>query len=58
MYINRVTLLVIGLIVVFLPSIDDWVFHSPTAWYRPYQFWLAIIAVAWWNQHSRDTDEL
>ena len=58
MYINRVTLLVMGLIAVFLPSIENWVFHTPTAWYRPYQFWLVIIAVAWWNQRTRYPDEL
>jgi hypothetical protein len=58
MYINRVILLILGLLAVCIPDIEDWAFHSPTAWYRPYQFWLLIVAAAWWNQRSRYPDEL
>jgi hypothetical protein len=58
MYINRAILLIIGLLAVCLPGVEDWTFHSPSAWYRPYQFWLLIVFAAWWNQRSRYPDEL
>jgi hypothetical protein len=58
MYINRVTLLAIGLIAILFPGIEEWLFHSPAAWARPYQFWLLVIVAAWWNQRTRYPDEL
>jgi uncharacterized membrane protein len=58
MYINRALLLVVGVVLIFFPAIEEWVFSSNTAWYRPYQLWLLIILAAYWNQRSRYTDEL
>jgi uncharacterized membrane protein len=58
MYINRVLLLVVGVVLIFFPAIEDWLFSSQTAWYRPYQLWLLIIVAAYWNQRSRYIDEL
>ena len=58
MYINRVLLLAFGVLLVFMPSITDWLTSSDTAWYRPYQMWLLIIIAAYLNQRSRYPDEL
>ena len=58
MYINRALLLVVGVVLIFFPAIEEWAFSSHTAWYRPYQLWLLIILAAYWNQRSRYTDEL
>ena len=58
MYINRVLLLAFGVLLVFMPSIMDWLTSSDTAWYRTYQLWLLIIIAAYLNQRSRYPDEL
>lgn len=58
MYINRLLLLVIGAFLVFFPTIEIWIINSETAWYRPYLFWLLVVAAAYWNQRSRYPDEL
>jgi hypothetical protein len=58
MYINRALLLVAGLVIVFYPAVDGWLFGSGATWYRPYQVWLLVIVAAWWNQRSRFPDEL
>ncbi len=58
MYINRALLLVLGGLLIFLPALEEWSFHSPAAWYRPFQLWLLIVLAAWWNQRSRYPDEL
>jgi uncharacterized membrane protein len=58
MYINRVLLLVVVTFLVFSPAIEEWVFHSGNAWYRPYNLWLLLIVAAYWNQRSRYPDEL
>ena len=58
MYINRALLLAVGVFLVFLPAVEQWIFHSATAWYRPYEFWMLVIVAAYWNQRSRFPDEL
>ena len=58
MYINRALLFLVGVVIVFLPELAEWVNGSLTAWYRPYQLWLVVVIAAWWNQRSRYTDEL
>ena len=58
MYINRALLLAVGVIMVFMPSIAQWLAGSDTAWYRPYQLWLLLVIAAYWNQRSRYPDEL
>lgn len=58
MYINRALLLALGVFIIFSPSVEAWVFHSGSAWYRPYELWLLVIVASFWNQRSRYTDEL
>ena len=58
MYIHRTLLLAVGVLLVFLPSIMEWLSSADTAWYRPYQLWLLLIIAAFWNQRSRYPDEL
>lgn len=58
MYINRALLLVAALVAIFYPSFAEWLFTEETSWYRPYLLWLLAIAAAYWNQRSRQSDEL
>ena len=58
MYINRTLLLGLLLAVTCLPFIYDWLIADPTAWYRPYLLWSAVIFLAWLGQRSRQGDEL
>ena len=48
----------LGIAFIFYPSIEEWLLSGNIAWYRPYQFWLLIIVAAYWNQRTRDPDEL
>ena len=57
MYINRPTLLLLSLIFVFSPSIFDWMLAEDGAWYRPYYFWIGIVATAYWLQPKGGSDE-
>lgn len=58
MYINRALLLVVGVVMIFFPALEDWVFDVETAWYRPFQLWLLVVIASYWNQRSRQPDEL
>ena len=58
MYINRALLLILASAFVFFPSIEQWLFSGDTAWHRPYQIWLLIVIAVFWNQRTRDPDEL
>jgi uncharacterized membrane protein len=58
MYINRALLLVVGIVLIFFPTIEGWIINSGTAWYRPYLLWLLVIVAAYWNQRKRYPDEL
>ncbi len=58
MYINRALLLVVGVVMIFFPALEDWVFDVETAWYRPFQLWLLVVIASYWNQRSRYRDEL
>ncbi|MGK0498639.1 MAG: uncharacterized BrkB/YihY/UPF0761 family membrane protein [Oceanicoccus sp.] len=49
MRITPSLLLLLLLITVFAPSIQEWVTQGGTAWYRPYLLWLLVIAAAVWN---------
>ncbi len=57
MYINRAILLVLGALLIFLPSIEEWALHSTGGWHRPYQLWLVAIVASYWNQRNRQPDE-
>lgn len=58
MYINRVLLLLAGLLVIFYPTLEDWMFGDQQAWHRPYLLWLLAIGAAYWNQRRGTPDEL
>ena len=58
MYINRALLIIFGLALIFLPSIEAWAFTGGAVWYRPYLLWLLVVIAAYWNQRSRYPDEL
>lgn len=58
MYINRLLLLVTGVVLIFFPAIESWMVSSEVAWYRPYQLWLLIVVGSYWNQRSSYPDEL
>lgn len=58
MYINRTLLLALGVILIFYPALEDWLFSSQPEWYRPYQLWLCLVIAAYWNQRTRSSDEL
>lgn len=58
MYINRALLLAVGVFIIFSPALEEWIFHSESGWYRPYELWLLVIVASYWNQRSRYPDEL
>jgi hypothetical protein len=58
MYINRLLLLIAGIVLIFFPVFESWVFSSATDWYRPYQVWLFIVVASYWNQRTSIPDEL
>lgn len=37
MHINRALLLVIGIVLMFFPAIEEWLTGPGATWYRPYQ---------------------
>ncbi|ARN73495.1 hypothetical protein [Oceanicoccus sagamiensis] len=49
MHISPSLLLLLLVIFVFSPSIQEWVTQGGTAWYRPYQLWLITIIFVWWS---------
>lgn len=49
MRISPALLLLLIVIIVFAPSIQDWAIQGGTAWYRPYVLWLVIIVFLWWT---------
>ena len=49
MHISPSLLLLLLVIFVFSPSIQEWVTQGGTAWYRPYQLWLITIVFVWWS---------
>ena len=49
MNISPSLLLLLLVLFVFSPSIQEWVTQGGTAWYRPYQLWLAAIVFVWWS---------
>lgn len=53
MYINPTLLLLLALIFVFAPTIQDWVLNGGAAWYRPYVIWVMMILFTAWSQRSR-----
>jgi len=58
MYINRALIAALGIFIIFLPTMESWLFSSDAPWFRPYALWLVVVITAYWNQRSRFTDEL
>lgn len=58
MRINPAHLLLMLLIFVFAPTINEWITQGSSAWYRPYLVWLGIIVFIYWTQRGRNLNEL
>lgn len=58
MYINRTLLLFLGIALVFLPPIQEWLTTGGGSWYHLYLFWLSAVILAYWEQRSGFRDEL
>ena len=43
MNISPVLLLIMLVVFVFAPSLQDWVTQGGSMWYRPYLMWLAVV---------------
>ena len=52
MYLHRGLLLVVMVIFIFSPAIQDWITNNQAAWYRPYIAWgliiLLVYTAQWW----------
>ena len=48
MHISPPLLLLMLVIFVFFPSIQEWNTQGGIEWYRPYQLWFGIIIAIWW----------
>ena len=57
MYIDRNLLFILAIAVMFIPTAQEWITSDRTAWYRPYLIWVAVIALAWWNQRKSYGDD-
>lgn len=56
MRISPALLLILLLVVIFAPSLQDWATQGGTQWYRPYVLWLVMVVfVAWtvWQSQKR-----
>ncbi len=58
MYINPTLLLLLALIFVFSPTIQEWVLTGGTAWYRPFLIWMIAIVFIYWSQRGKSGNEL
>ena len=54
MRISPSLLLLMLVIFVFTPSIQEWVTQGGAAWHRPYQLWLAVVVFVFWNQRRSE----
>lgn len=58
MRISPALLLILLLIVIFAPTLQDWATQGGAQWYRPYLLWLVmIVCVAWTVQQSQKQQE-
>jgi uncharacterized membrane protein len=53
MYIPRGLLLVVIVIFIFSPTMQEWITHNQTAWYRPFLAWLGVIYLAYLGQKKQ-----
>ena len=50
-------LLLLCFLLVFMPTLNHWLYESGNAWYRLHLLWLAVIVFVFINQHrSRKRD--
>ncbi|MGK0442882.1 MAG: energy-coupling factor transporter transmembrane protein EcfT [Pseudohongiellaceae bacterium] len=57
MRINPALLLLILLLIVFTPSIHEWITETNSAWYRPYIAWFILIVFVFVSQRSVSNNE-
>ncbi|MCY4045215.1 MAG: hypothetical protein OXE99_09055 [Cellvibrionales bacterium] len=50
MHIHRGILLVLVVIFIFSPTIQDWVSNNAGQWYRPFIVWAVVIGFAYLSQ--------
>lgn len=50
MYLNRGFLLVLVVIFIFSPTIQEWVTNNHGQWYRPFLVWAAVIFIGYVSQ--------
>ena len=48
MRISPALLLLMLMILVFSPSIEEWATRGGANWYRPYALWLILNLFVWW----------
>jgi len=44
--------------IVFFPSIQEWITQGGASWYRPFQVWLAVIIIIYFIDKESQQDEL
>jgi hypothetical protein len=49
MTISPSLLLLLLVVLVFAPSLEEWVTQGGNLWYRPYQLWFIAITLTWWS---------
>ena len=57
-YINRTLLALLAFAILFLPTLQEWITHGGSAWYRPYLVWGLVVVAAYWNQRRSYHDDL
>lgn len=58
MRISPALLLILLLVVIFAPTLQDWATQGGTQWYRPYILWLVMIGfVAWTVRQSQQRQD-
>lgn len=53
MFINPTLLLLLALMFVFAPSLQEWVLTGGTAWYRPWLVWAVLVLFIVWSYRDR-----
>ena len=54
MLVPRSIILLIMIILIFSPAIEQWVSNNQAAWYRPYIAWAMIIFLVFFNNFALD----
>lgn len=57
MRLNPTLLLLLLLMLIFSPSITEWVTQGDGAWYRPHIVWLGVIIFVYWGLRGKEPNE-